>query len=146
MSFFEMILSGILFKNPKPYLKSVQAYFPSVVQCDNGDFVAAAVVGEAFEAVNLRNILFRSKDNGATWELQGPLYEPEPGKPISEACRIAKSKTGELSAFIMRPDRFREEFGLTNRTHWDLFPSPWPCPFPTTTAIHGASPSLLILP
>lgn len=80
MSFIEMIHSGILFKNPKPYLKSVQAYFPSVVQCDNGDFVAAAVVGEAFEAVNLRNILFRSKDNGATWELQGPLYEPEPGK------------------------------------------------------------------
>ncbi|MGI6562863.1 MAG: sialidase family protein [Clostridia bacterium] len=114
MSFIEMIHSGILFKNPKPYLKSVQAYFPSVVQCDNGDFVAAAVVGEAFEAVNLRNILFRSKDNGATWELQGPLYEPEPGKPISEACRIAKSKTGELSAFIMRHDRFREDFGLTN--------------------------------
>lgn len=113
MTKVNMIHSGILFQNDKPYLRSVNGYFPSVVRCDNGDLVAAVVTGEAFEAINLRNILFRSKDNGISWECQGPLCE-DPGPLVSEACRLAKAKTGELSAFIMRHDRTRKDYGLTN--------------------------------
>lgn len=140
MTTIEIKQSGVIFKNPKPFLKSENGYFPSVVECDNGDLVAAVVMGEAFEAVNLRNVIFRSKDKGLHWECQGLLYEPDEPYPVSEACRIAKSNTGELSAFIVRHDRTRMDFGLTNPETLGFVPVKLKMSFSQDNGYHWSKP------
>ncbi|HBN85678.1 MAG TPA: hypothetical protein DDZ89_17750 [Clostridiales bacterium] len=142
MTFVKMIHSGMMFQNPKPYLRSENGYFPSVVQCENGDLVATAVIGEAFEAVNLRNYLFRSEDYGVHWECQGLLYEPD-SESVSEVCRIAKSRTGELSAFIMRHDRTKKEFGLTNPDTLGFVPVKLLMSFSKDDGYHWSKPDVI---
>ena len=46
------LTTGTVFRNPKAHLRSVHAYFPSVVLLASGELLAAYVLGEAFEAVN----------------------------------------------------------------------------------------------
>ena len=70
----EILTTGIVYKNPKPHVRSVHAYFPSVAVMDNGEMLATFALGEAFEAANCRLNVARSKDMGETWALEGPVY------------------------------------------------------------------------
>jgi hypothetical protein len=54
--------TGVLYKNPKSHVRSIHAYFPSVAERVGGELVAAYVLGEAFEATNLRTNVARSAD------------------------------------------------------------------------------------
>ena len=40
--------SDVIFRNPRPHVKSIQAYFPSVTVLPDGQMVATYVLGEAF--------------------------------------------------------------------------------------------------
>lgn len=70
------LTTGLVYRNPKPHVTSVHAYFPSVALLPNGEMVAAYMLGEAFEAVNLHTVLARSTDGGATWTPEGRLLPP----------------------------------------------------------------------
>lgn len=54
--------TGVLHRNPKPHVKSIHAYFPSVVVMPDGELAATLVLGEAFEATNLHTHFARSSD------------------------------------------------------------------------------------
>ena len=41
----ECLGSGLIYRHPKPHVRSVQAYFPSVVIMENGDLLATLVLG-----------------------------------------------------------------------------------------------------
>jgi len=115
MSMIRCVNTGLIYQNPKPHVRSIQAYFPSVVTLTNGEMLATVAFGEAFEAANLQTHLFRSKDQGETWTLQGPLC-PKPANRITSECsRLTSLANGELVVFMMRHDRtdYPEE-GLTN--------------------------------
>ena len=107
--------TGVLFRNSKAHVTSVHAYFPSVVYLGNDEYLATAVLGEAFEAANLRSELFRSTDGGNTWENEGPLYNASSERVLSDAARLTLTPEGNLVAFLMRHDRtdYPGE-GLTN--------------------------------
>jgi sialidase-1 len=107
--------SGILYKNPKPHVTSVHAYFPSVVYLGDEEYLATAVLGEAFEAANIRTHLFRSTDGGNSWRCEGLLYAAPSDRLRSDAARLTKTPEGDLVAFLMRHDRtdYPGE-GLTN--------------------------------
>jgi hypothetical protein len=77
--------TGVLYANPKPYLRSIHAYFPSVAMMANGEMLATIVLGEAFDAVNLRTNVCRSTDNGETWKLEGPIYLGTTARPPMHA-------------------------------------------------------------
>lgn len=111
----ETIKTGILFKNPIPHVHSVHAYFPSVVTMDNGEMLASIVLGEAFEAPNLRTHICRSTDGGETWAHEGPIYPGVADRLLSDASRITALPGGRLVAFMVRHDRTdRSHEGLTN--------------------------------
>ena len=55
----KLLDTDVLYRNPKPFLRSVQAYFPSVVSLGNGELLASVVLGEAFESVDCRIHLLR---------------------------------------------------------------------------------------
>jgi hypothetical protein len=105
MSAIRSVDTGVLYRNPIPHVHSVHAYFPSVVAMDNGEMLASLVLGEAFEAPNLRTHLARSSDQGLTWTMEGPIYPGTTDRLTSDACRLTAWPGGEVVAFMARHDR-----------------------------------------
>jgi sialidase-1 len=123
-SFLRDLSTGILYKNPKPHIKSVHAYFPSVAAMPNGELLAAYALGEAFEAVNLRTHLGRSSDNGRTWRDEGEIYTCRSNRVLSDTARLAIALDGELVAYLMRCDRTDHlDEGLTNPATMGFVPN-----------------------
>jgi len=129
MAAVEVVGSGLLYANPKPHVRSVHAYFPSVVVAGNAEMLATVVLGEAFEAANLRTHVCRSGDGGATWEMEGPLCRDAPHRLTSDSARLTSESArlasdsarltalpdGTLTAFLVRHDRSEHpDEGLTN--------------------------------
>lgn len=107
--------TGVLFRNPAPHLKSVHAYFPSVVPLENGNLLASGMVAEAFEAVGARVHLFRSTDEGMTWRHEGPQSHELDGQQISESGRLTRLADGRIVALLHRHDRTEHaDEGLVN--------------------------------
>jgi hypothetical protein len=118
------VTTGILYRNPKPHVRSVHAYFPSVVTMDNGEMLASLVLGEAFEAVNAHAWIARSTDGGASWTLEGPIYPGTPERLTSDSCRLTACPGGEVVAFMVRADRSEHpEEGLANPENIGFVPT-----------------------
>lgn len=111
----ELLETGLIYRNPRPHVQSVHAYFPSVATLANGEMLATFTLGEAFEAVNLHTYKARSKDSGRTWSLEGRLFEGASGSLMSDSSRIAALPDGEVVGFIVRHDRSgHPDEGLTS--------------------------------
>ncbi len=121
---FTNLKTGLLYRNPKPHVHSVHAYFPSVVRMDNGELLATLVLGEAFEAANCCTHLARSRDNGETWQVEGRIYSGTRDRLTSDSSRIAALPGGEVVVFTVRHDRtdYPEE-GLTNPVNVGFVPT-----------------------
>lgn len=121
---FGEISTGVLFRNPKPYWKSIHAYFPSVAVLPGGEMVAVYTLGEAFEATNLHLNLARSSDAGQTWHHVGRLTSDQPGRLLSDSGRIAVTPDGQLVVNLMRHDRTDyADFGLANPQNLGFVPT-----------------------
>lgn len=97
--------TGLIYRNPRPHLKSVHAYFPSVVRLSDTEYVATLALGEAFESTDLRSWTTRSTDGGDTWELEAPLYPGTEDRLTTDCCRISRMPDGSLAAFMVRANR-----------------------------------------
>lgn len=108
--------TGVVYRNPIPHVRSVHAYFPSVVTLPDGGMVATIVLGEAFEAPNCHACVTRSEDGGQTWSDPRPLLPASPpGRLTSDTARLTALPDGRLVAFVMRHDRTEHpNQGLTN--------------------------------
>jgi len=110
-----IIETGLLYSNPKPYLKSKHAYFPSVAQLSDGKLIAVYAIGEAFEAINLHTHYSFSNDNGKTWSYAGRLLNETKNKITSDASRITALPDRGLVILTCIYDRTdHTEEGLTN--------------------------------
>ncbi len=69
--------TGLVYGNPKPYLKSRQAFHPTLVRLHDDELLCSYDVGEGVESLDYRTYLSRSDDGGHTWVQQWPLfYDP----------------------------------------------------------------------
>lgn len=124
MAGIECTGQGLIYRNPIPHVHSVHAYFPSLALLGDGEVLASLVLGEAFEAPNLRTWLARSQDGGQSWELQGPLYPGIADRLTSDACRLTALANGEVVAFLVRHDRGDHPHeGLANPTNMGFVPT-----------------------
>lgn len=99
------VTTGVIYRNASPHLRSIHAYFPSVVALDNRELIAAYNLGESFESIDLRLYLARSTDAGQTWVSEGPMF-PSPGQGVhSDFGRLAVTPEGEIVANVLRMDR-----------------------------------------
>ncbi len=122
MSAIEILDTGLIYRNPKPHVRAIQALFPSVVHINNGEVLAAVALAEAFEAVNMHTYLCRSQDEGESWELAGQLYESKP--LTSDAARITALPDGQLVALVCEHDRSEHPSeGLTNPDNLGFVPT-----------------------
>jgi len=105
---------GILFRNPKPHVRSVQAYFPTVVAIDRDHLGATVVLAEAFEAANMHVVYFESTDGGKTWSRKSTVTEATADSSSSTVGRIGLLPDGTLHVMVTRHERHFDDEGLTH--------------------------------
>lgn len=77
MAVIGVIDHHVVYDNPSPHIRSRHGYFPGLVRLPSGDLLALFAMGEAMDAANLTTMVSRSRDQGRTWELEGPLHEKD---------------------------------------------------------------------
>jgi hypothetical protein len=111
----QCLSTGLIYRNPKPHVRSVHAYFPSVVTLPGGEMLAAFALAEAFEAADMHTCLARSRDGGETWQFEGRMTPGTSDRLTSESVRLAVLPDGEIVAAMVRCDRTDHPGeGLTN--------------------------------
>jgi len=104
---------GIIFRNPKPHVRSIHAYFPSVVAFDEKRLGATVVIAEAFEAPNMHLVYFESTDGGESWTRKSTVTEPPSDLSSSTAGRLNLLPDGSLSVIVTRHKRAPYDEGIT---------------------------------
>lgn len=96
----QILETGFIYRNPKPHLQSIHAYFPSLVLLANGDFLASFTLGSAFDSVDCHPVYSRSTDSGKTWKFEGDLPVKKTENPfVSSTCRISLTPDSEIIGF-----------------------------------------------
>lgn len=114
MTVLECVKSGLIYRNPLPHVKSVHAYFPSVVKLPGGEMLASFNLGQAFEAADLHVHLARSRDEGESWTFEGPIYPVANERMFSTMARLTAAPDGQVVAYLHRHNRSRPNTGLGN--------------------------------
>ena len=91
-----MPVHGVVFRNPKPYLRSVHAFHPSLVRVSDTDLVCSYDVGDAVEGLDYATHLSRSTDGGETWTSEGPILRNPPPK-TTHSIRISRFGDGTFA-------------------------------------------------
>jgi hypothetical protein len=118
----ELLDTGRLFRNPKPYLRAANAWHPTLVNLGGGRLLASFDIGQAVESLDYRTYLAQSADNGQTWSEPERIFEEHIAYPASHTLRLTRLSDGSLAAFGGRFHRDRTEEGLTNRRNMGFVP------------------------
>jgi hypothetical protein len=118
----DCVETGLLYRNPKPYLRAVHAWHPSLVRLDDGTFLAGFDLGQAAESLDYRTYTARSRDGGRTWDEPWPLFEDPVRRRATHSVRLSRAGDGTLLAFGGRYYRDDPEQGLTNRANLGYVP------------------------
>jgi BNR repeat protein len=110
----ELLGSDVVYRNPKPYLRSLQARHPSLVAFDDGELLLGFDLGQSDESLDYATHRARTKDGGRTWQLEGPLLAPSAQPPTTNSLRLSQAD-GETIAFGNIHHRERQDEGLVNR-------------------------------
>lgn len=114
--------TGLVYRNPKPHLRAVHAWHPSLVLMDDGELVSTFDLGEAVESLNYRTYLSRSQDQGNTWSPPARLFEDPDQRRSTHTVRIGRTADGTLVGFGARFLRDNPEEGLVNRDNLGYVP------------------------
>ncbi len=114
--------TGLVYRNPKPHLRAVHAWHPSLVLWEDGELVISFDLGQAVESLDYRTYLSRSQDGGQTWQLPIPILDDKIGRCATHSVRISRVADGTLVAFGGRYYRDDPEEGLVNRSNLGYAP------------------------
>ena len=87
----EHLETGIVYRNPKPYLRAVNAWHPTLAALPSGELLASFDLGQGPEGLDYRTCLARSSDNGQTWSEPVDLFS-DAVQPTTNSVRIACSR------------------------------------------------------
>lgn len=116
--------TGLVYRNPAPHLRAVNAWHPTVVRLDSGELLAAFDLGQGAESLDYRTYTARSNDEGQSWTSPVPLCpEPKPGERRStHSIRLSRTADGTIVGFGGRYYRDNPEEGLVNRVNLGFVP------------------------
>jgi hypothetical protein len=106
--------SGLVYRNPKPYLRSIVAYHPSVALLGDHELLATFDMGQAVESLDYHTVASRSRDGGRNWQLESPLLA-QPRPRTTHTIRVRRLRDGSLVGVGAWFDRSNPEEGLVNR-------------------------------
>jgi hypothetical protein len=113
--------TGIVYRNPKPYLRSLVAYHPSLILGNGKELIATFDIGQAVESLDYHTVVSRSGDEGKTWNIEGPILRDPPARTI-HSVRTNRLADGSLVGFGMLAHREDPEAGLLNPKTFGFVP------------------------
>ena len=119
---FSRITESVIYRNPRPNVRSIHAYFPSVVTFDENHLGATVVLGEAFEAPNLHLVYLESRNGGTDWTRISNITAPADDFSSSTVGRITRMSDGSLAAMVTRHERGPFDTGLTGAESIGMVP------------------------
>lgn len=123
MNSIKAIDTGLVYRNPKPHLRAVNAMHPTISLLPNGELACTFDIGQGAESLDYHTVLSRSTDDGKNWTLQGPLIQPPPGRPTTHSIRTSVLSDGRYVGFGTLMYRDDPEEGLLNRDNLGYVPS-----------------------
>lgn len=90
--------TGLVYRNPKPHLRSIVAYHPSLSLISDREFLATFDIGQAVEALDYHTVAARSTDGGKNWVLEGPLLD-DPPPLTTHSIRTTRLRDGSIVGF-----------------------------------------------
>jgi hypothetical protein len=118
----KVIDRGEIFRNPKPHLRAVNAWHPTLLELDDGELLASFDLGQGAESLDYRTYLSRSGDGGSTWSAPTRLIPHDTQHPTTHTARMTRLRDGSLVAFGARFHRDDPEEGLTHRQNMGFVP------------------------
>lgn len=118
----ECVATGLVYRNPKPHLRAVHAWHPSIALLDDGQFVACFDLGQGPESLDYRTYLSRSHDQGETWTPPVPLFADPVTRRSTHTVRISRVSNGTLVGFGGRLYRDDPEQGVVNHENLGYVP------------------------
>jgi hypothetical protein len=118
----ETLDTGIVYRNPRPWLLARHAWHPSLVRLPSGELVASFDLAQAVEALDYATWLARSSDNGATWTAPQRLFLDPVAKRSTHSVRLGLATDGTLIGLGGRYYRDNAEEGLVNRANLGYTP------------------------
>lgn len=109
--------TGLVYRNPRPFLRSIHAWHPSVVCMPDGSLLAGFDLGEAVESLNYRTYTARSCDGGLSWTEPQRLFDDPVQRRSTHSVRLGSLVDGTLIAFGGRFYRDDPDEGLINRAN-----------------------------
>jgi sialidase-1 len=114
-SIIQVHATGLVYSNPKPYLKAIHAWHPSIVELEDGRLLCSFDLGQAAESMDYRSYLASSSDGGNTWSQPRRLLDDSNNRPATHTIRLSKMRDGTLVGIGARFYRDNPNEGLTNR-------------------------------
>ncbi len=118
----QLVDTGLVYRNPQPFLKAVHAWHPSIACLPNGDLLAGFDLGQAVESLDYRTYIARSRDGGKTWSSPKRFFEDPVTRRSSHSVRLGSLRDGTVVGFGARYYRDDPEAGLTNRENLGFVP------------------------
>ena len=77
----EVVETGIVYRNPRPELRSIHTWHPTIVRFADGELLCTFDLAAADVALDYRTWGSRSTDGGATWSAPERVMADPPGRP-----------------------------------------------------------------
>ena len=109
--------TGLIYRNPKPYLRAVNAWHPNLVVFPDGEILATYDLGQGPESMDYARYQSRSSDGGQTWSEPARMFV-DSVQPTINSPRPALLSDSSLLAMGPRVYRNDPEEGIINRANF----------------------------
>lgn len=99
--------TGLVYRNPRPDLRSNQAWHPTMVRFDDGELLVTFDIASADAALDYSTHATHSTDGGATWSAPTRLFADPPGRATTHSVRtnrVADGSVVAMGALMYRDD------------------------------------------
>jgi hypothetical protein len=90
--------TGLVYRNPRPELRSRHTWHPTVVRFDDGELLVTFDIAGADVALDYRTYATHSADAGASWSDPVRVFQDPPGRPTTHSVRTNRLPDGSVLA------------------------------------------------
>lgn len=118
----KIIDTGIVYTNPKPYLRTIHAFHPTIVDLGDGEMLCEYSLGQAQEAVDHLGYQSRSYDDGKTWQFEGRTIPVDTVRSSCHTVRLSKTSIGLMGFGVLMWRDDPEKGMIINREDFSFVP------------------------
>ncbi len=95
----EVLASGLVYRNPRPELRPVHTWHPTIVRFEDGELLCTFDLASADVALDYRTYASRSLDDGTTWTSPVRVLADSGNRASVHSVRISRVSDGSVVAF-----------------------------------------------